>query len=83
MPHSLTQLYETFIVNALKRHAKVVGNDPRNTRRLNTLKNLPEPLWQQLSTLSMVAYNGLVADKMVFSTDELEAVLPDCSDLKI
>ena len=59
------------------------GNDPRSTRTLNTLKNLPEPLQQQLSTLSMVAYNGLVADKMVFSTDGLEAVFPDCSDLNI
>ena len=29
----------------------------------------------------MVAYNGLVADKMVFSTGELEAVFPECSDL--
>ena len=83
LPHSLTKLYEAFIVNALKRHAKVIGNDPRSTRRLNSLKNLPEPLQQQLSTLSMLAYNGLVADKMVFSTDDLEAVFPDCSDLNI
>ena len=83
LPHSLTKLYEAFLVNALKRHAKVIGNDPRSTRRLNSLKNLPEPLQQQLSTLSMLAYNGLLADKMVFSTDDLEAVFPDCSDLNI
>ena len=83
LPHSLTKLYETFIVNALKRHVKVIGNDPRSTRRLNTLKNLPEPLQQQLSALSTLAYNGLVADKMVFSTDDLEAVFPDCSDPNI
>ena len=83
LPHSLTKLYETFIVNALKRHAKITGNDPRSTRRLNTLKNLPEPLQQQLNALSTLAYNGLVADKMVFSTEDLEAVLPDSSDLNI
>ena len=83
LPHTLTKLYETFILNALKRHAKVIGNDPRSNRRLNTLKNLPEPLQQQLSALSTLAYNGLVADKMVFSTDDLEAVFPDCSDLNI
>ena len=46
LPHSLTQLYETFIANALKRHAKVIGNDLRNTRKLNTLKNIPAPLQQ-------------------------------------
>ena len=45
--------------------------------------DLPEPLQQQLSTLSMLAYNALLADKMVFSTDDLEAVFPDCSDLNI
>ena len=38
LPHSLTKLYEAFLVNALKRHAKVIGNDPRSTRRLNSLK---------------------------------------------
>ena len=83
LPHSLTKLYEAFIVNALKRHAKITGNDPRSTRRLNTLKNLPEPLQQQLNAVSMLAYNGLVADKMVFSTGDLEAIFPDCSDLNI
>ena len=83
LPRTLTQLYEKFIVNALKRHAKVIGNDPRSIRRLNTLKNLPELLQQQLSALSMLAYNGLLADKMVFSTGDLEAVFPDCSDLNI
>ena len=83
LPHSLTKLYEAFIVNVLKRHAKITGNDPRSTRRLNTLKNLPEPLQQQLNAVSMLAYNGLVADKMVFSTDDLEAIFPDCSDLNI
>ena len=83
LPHTLTKLYEKFIVNALKRHAKVIGNDPRSLRRLYTLKNLPEPLQQQLSALSMLAYSGLLADKMVFSTDDLEAVFPDCSDLDV
>ena len=80
LPHGLSKLYETFILNAVKRHAKVTGNDPR---RLNTLENLPEPLQQQLSALSKLAYNGLVADKMVFSTGDLEAVFPDSSDLNI
>ena len=33
LPRTLTKLYEKFIVNALKRHAKVIGNDPRSIRR--------------------------------------------------
>ena len=37
-PHSLTQPYEIFILNSLKRHARVICNDPISTRRLNTLQ---------------------------------------------
>ena len=67
----------------MKRHTKVIGNNPSSTRKLNTLKNLPEPLQQELSALRKLAYEGLVADKMVFSTDDLEAAFPDRSDLNI
>ena len=78
LPQSLTKQYEKFILNALKRHAKIIGSDPRSIRRLHTVEKQPEPLQQQLSALSKLAYNGLVADKMVFSTGDLEAVFPDC-----
>ena len=83
LPHSLTKLYEIFILNAVKRHASITGNDPRSIRRLHTLATIPEPLQQQLSALSKLAYDGLVADRMVFSTDDLEAVFPGCGDLDI
>ena len=86
LPHSLTKLYETFILNAVKRHTKIIGNDPSIIRRFHTLESLPETLQHQLSTLSKLAYGGLVADKMVFSMDNLEAVFPDCmqcSDLDV
>ena len=83
LPHSLTKLYQTFILNAVKRHANITGIDPRSIRKLHTLAALPGPLNKQLSTLSNLAYDGLVADRMVFSTDNLEAAFPDCSDLDI
>ena len=83
LPHSLTKLYEIFILNAVRRHANIRGNDPRSTRRLHTVATLPEPLQQQLNTLSKLAHDGLVADRMVFSIDDLEAAFPDCRDLDI
>ena len=86
LPHSLSKLYETFILNAVKRHTKITGNDPSIIRRFHTLESLPETIQHQLSTLSKLAYDGLVADKMVFSMDNLEAVFPDCmqcSDLDV
>jgi len=67
LPRSLTKLFEVFILNAVKRHASIVCNDPRFIRKLCTLAKLPEPLQKQLNILSMVACNGLVADRMVFS----------------
>ena len=83
LPHSLTKVYETFILNAVKRHASITGNNTKNIRRLHTLATIPEPLQQQLSALSKLAYDGLVADKMVFSIDDLEGAFPDCGDLDI
>ena len=83
LPHSLTKLYEIFILNAVKRHASIISNDPSSIRKLHTLKKLPEPLQQQLSALSKLAYNGLVTDKMVFSIDNLEATFLDYRDLDI
>ena len=80
LPNTLTELYETFILNAVKRHASIIGNDPRIVKRLNTLAKLPGPLQKQLSALSHLAHDGLVADKMMFSIDNLEAAFPDCSD---
>ena len=81
LPHSLTKLYERFILNAVKRHSNV--NDPRMTRRLHTVAKVPETLQKQLSALSKLAYDGLVADKIVFSIDDLDTTFSGCSDLNI
>ena len=83
LPNTLTELYEIFILNAVKRHASIIGNDPRIVKRLHILAKLPWPLQKQLSALSNLAHDGLVADKMMFSIDDLEAAFPDCSDLDI
>ena len=66
----------------MKRHASTECNDPKIIRKL-TFAELPEQLQKQLNVLSRVAYNGLVADKMVFSYDELEAAFRDCGTLEL
>ena len=83
LPNTQTKLYEIFILNAVKRNANIKQLHPRSIIKLHFLKNLPEVLQQQLSALSKLAYDGLIADKMVFSIDDLEAVFPDCRDLEI
>ena len=76
LPQSLTKLFELFILNAVKRHASI---DPK----INAIAKLSEPLQKKLNVLGMVAYNGLVADKMVFSYEDLEAAFPDRGTLDL
>ena len=83
LPRSLTKLYEIFILNSIKRHANIISSDHSSIWRLNNLKKLPEPLQQQLSALSELAFDGMVADEIVFSNDDLEAAFSDCRDLDI
>ena len=83
LPRSLTKLFELFILNTVKRHASIVCNDPKIIRKLQTLAKLSEPFQKQLNVLGMVAFNGLVADKMVFSYEDLEAAFPDCGTLDL
>ena len=79
----MTKLYEIFILNSIKRHANIIGSDHSSIRKLNTFEKLPEPLQQQLSALSKLAYDGLVAEEIVFTIDDFHAAFPDCRDLDI
>ena len=80
LPNSLTSLYEVFILNAVKRHASITGNYPA-IKTLHSLAEIPTSLQLQLNALSKLAYAGLVANKMVFGTEDIKAAFPDCSDL--
>ena len=82
LPNSLTKLYEVFILNALKRHASITGNDAV-IKTLHSLAEIPTSLQLQLNALSKLAYAGLVANKMVFSIKDIKAAFPECSDLDI
>ena len=82
LPHSLTNLYEIFILNAMKRHASITGNEP-TIRTLHNLSEVPTSLQLQLNALSKLAYDGLVEDKMVFSIKDIKAAFPVCSDCDI
>ena len=82
LPHTLTKLHWTFILNAMKRHASIAGSNPI-IRRLYTLAEIPEPFEKHLNAVSNLAYDGLVVDKMVFSIEDIKAAFPDCSDVDI
>ena len=82
LPHSLTKLYEIFIINCIKRHASSTGNDSI-TVGLHTLAEIPESFEKHLNALCKLAYDGLVADKMVFSVKDIKAAFPNCTDFDV
>jgi len=74
LPDTLTELFELFILHALKRHAKL-KNAHSVARKIHTLTSLPPPLNTDLDHLCKLAFNGLVEDRMVFHCEEIEAAV--------
>ena len=71
LPSTLTQLFEIFILNALKRELKLQSAHSI-ARRIHNLISLPSPLSNDLDHLCKLAFDGLVKDKMVFQYEEIE-----------
>ena len=71
IPNNLTKLYEIFILNSIKRR-----NDS-----ITTMAEIPESVQKHLDALSKLAYDGLVADKMVFSVKDISTAFSNCHDL--
>ena len=68
LPNTMTELFDIFTGNALTRHAKRMGI----ARKLRTLNDLPPPLDKQFLALCKMAYEGLRANKLIFSEMDLE-----------
>ena len=77
LPNTLTELFEVFILNALKRNARKL-NQYRLLKRLRTLDNLPDQVKPQFKALCKMAYDSFVVNKVVFSYDELESAFSHC-----
>ena len=73
LPDTITQLYEAFLINTLKRHVDKY-NEGRG-KRVRSLDRLPENELLCLQSLSKLAFQGLENDQTTFYIEELEAVL--------
>ena len=71
LPSTLTELFEIFIVNAIKRDVKL-QNAHSVARRIRDLVSIPTPFSNDLNHLCKLAFDGLVRDKMVFQYEEIE-----------
>ena len=77
LPNTLTELFEIFILNALKRNARKL-NQYRLHKRLRTLHNLPDQVKPQFEALCRMAYDSFLVNKVVFFYHDLESAFSHC-----
>ena len=69
LPTTLTQLYEYFILQTVKRHLKIKSEiDPYT---IDSLSSLPSQLAKPLQELCQIAYTNLTNTRMIFSSNQL------------
>ena len=76
LPPTATKMYESFIINTIRRHLKKVGKIPNNNS-VTQIKDFPKPASEDLQQLQKVAFDGLVSDKIVFTVEELPVLCKD------
>ena len=67
LPLTVTDLYKMFLTHALRRHIK----KNKLAIEFNTLEDLQGDLQSSVDTLAKIAYDFLIADKLVFSKRDL------------
>ena len=71
LPTTLTQLYENFILQTIRRHAKRHDINPRT---LGSLSSLPSQLAKPLQEMCQIAYTNLANTTMTFSSHQLQSL---------
>ena len=71
LPTTLTQLYENFILQTIRRHVKRHDIDPHT---LGSLSSLPSQLAKPLREMCQLAYTNLANTRMTFSSHQLQSV---------
>ena len=68
LPTTLTQLYENFILQTIRRHVK---RHDANPRTLGSLSSLPSQLADAFQEMCQIAYTNLTNKRITFSSHEL------------
>ena len=71
LPTTLTQLYENFILQTIRRHVKRHDINPRT---LGSLSSLPSQLAKPLQKMCQLAYTNLANTRMTFSSHQLQSL---------
>ena len=71
LPTTLTQLYQNFILQTIRRHVKRHDINPRT---LGSLSSLPSQLAKPLQEMCQLAYTNLANTRMTFSSHQLQSL---------
>ena len=73
LPTTLTELYENFVLQTIKRHIHVKRRDTtEDPYSLLSLSSLPSQLDKCLKDISQIAYTNLASTRMTFTLDQLQ-----------
>ena len=87
LPNTLTELFQVFILHALKRHSNgMIKASEEYIRRAmddaSDIDQMPEVLKTDFKNLSKLAYDGLMHNNLAFSYNEILSVVPDKANIE-
>ena len=74
LPTTLTQLYENFILQTIRRHVEIKPRHVINPRTLGSLSSLPSQLAKPLQEMCQIAYTNLANTTLTFSSYQLQSL---------
>ena len=79
LPETLTEMNELFVVHTIYRHlSKAQGGLPDKVRKLT---DLPKIVYNVIKQLSKLAFEGLLKNQLVFTSDEIKKVCPEIDNI--
>ena len=80
LPKTLTEMNELFILHTVYRHLERYGPFPSGT--VDKLSKLPKKVRDNVHGLSVLAFNGLQENKLVFTYNEIKKACPYFEETK-
>ena len=74
LPTTLTQLYENFILQTIRRHVEIKPKHDIDPHTLDSLSSLPSQLAKPLQEMCQLAYTNLANTRMTFSSHQLQSL---------
>ena len=74
LPTTLTQLYENFILQTIRRHVEIKPRHVIDQYDLGSLSSLPSQLAKPLQEMCQIAYTNLANTRMTFSSHQLQSL---------